>query len=86
MEFKDLVMQRYAAKEFSSERVPEEKIEELVDLIRYAPSALNLQPWRIRILGDRKDREALAPALFGQKHAVACSHLFIFCADTQSTR
>ena len=48
MEFKEIVMQRYAVKKFNGKVVPEEKINELIELVRYAPSALNLQPWRIK--------------------------------------
>jgi nitroreductase len=82
MEFKEIVMQRYATKKFTEKKVPEEKIKELIELIRFAPSALNLQPWRIKVISDQKTREALSPALFGQPHAIACSHLLVFCANT----
>jgi nitroreductase/dihydropteridine reductase len=82
MEFRDVVMERYATKTFTGEKVPEQKIDELIDLIRFAPSALNLQPWRIKVVSDQKTRDALAPALFGQPQAVNCSHLIILCANT----
>lgn len=82
MEFQDVVAERYATKAFTGQQVPEEKIAELIDLIRFAPSALNLQPWRIKVVSDQKTRDALAPALFGQAHAVNCSHLLILCANT----
>lgn len=82
MEYKEVVTKRYAAKAFSGEKVPEEKIDELIDLIRLAPSALNLQPWRIRIVRDQKTRDELSPAMFGQTHAINCSHLLVFCANT----
>ena len=76
MEFKDVVMQTVRDKGVHREKVPEEKIDELIDLIRFAPSALNLQPWRIKVVSDQKTRDALAPALFGQPQAVNCSHLY----------
>jgi nitroreductase / dihydropteridine reductase len=84
MEFKDVVMQRYATKAFTKEKVPEDQINELLDLIRFAPSALNLQPWRIKVVSDQKTRDDLAPAMFGQPQAVNCSHLLVFCADTDT--
>jgi nitroreductase / dihydropteridine reductase len=82
MEFKDIVMQRYATKAFTDQKIPEEKVEELLDFIRFAPSALNLQPWRVKVIGDQKTRDQLAPAMFGQPQAVHCSHLLILCANT----
>jgi nitroreductase / dihydropteridine reductase len=81
MEFEEIVKQRYAAKQFTSIKIPEEQIRKLIELIRLAPSALNLQPWRIKVIGDEKARAALATAVFGQ-HAIACSHLIILCANT----
>jgi len=44
MEFKDVVMKRYATRVFTDQKVPDDKNDELIDLIRFAPSALNLQP------------------------------------------
>jgi nitroreductase / dihydropteridine reductase len=82
MDFKDVVTKRYAAKAFTGDKVPAEKIDELIDLIRVAPSALNLQPWRIRVVSDQKTREELGPAMFGQPHGINCSHLLILCANT----
>lgn len=82
MEFKEIVRQRYATKQFTSAKIPEELIRELLELIRLAPSALNLQPWRIKVISDDETKKALGPAVFGQQHAVACSHLLVFCANT----
>ncbi len=42
MEFKDIVMQRYATKKFDGRKVGDDKIRELIELVRFAPSALNL--------------------------------------------
>ncbi len=84
MEFKEIVTQRYATKQFTSVKIPEERIRELIELIRLAPSALNLQPWRIKVVGDEKTKAALAPAVFGQQHAIVCSHLIILCANTDT--
>jgi nitroreductase len=81
MQFKEIVMQRYAVKKFNGKVVPEEKINELIELVRYAPSALNLQPWRIRVVTDQKLKEELRPAAFDQEQITTCSHLLVFCAD-----
>lgn len=81
MEFKDIVMQRYAVKKFNGKAVPEEKINELIELVRFAPSALDLQPWRIKVISDQKLKEQLRPAAFNQEQITTCSHLLVFCAD-----
>jgi len=82
MEFKDIVMQRYATKKFDGKRIPEGKINEFIELVRFAPSALNLQPWKIKVITDQKIKEQLFPATFNQEQATTCSHLLVFCANT----
>ena len=83
MEFKDVVRHRYATKKFDGKMIPQEKIEELLDIIRFAPSSLNLQPWKIKVISDPKIKEALKPATFGQEQVTTCSHLLVFCANTK---
>lgn len=82
MEFRDIVMQRYATKEFDGRMIPEGKIDELLEIIRFAPSALNLQPWKIKVITDRKLKEELRPASLNQGQVTSCSHLLVFCANT----
>ena len=67
MEFKDIVMQRYATKKFDGRKISEEKIGELLELVRFAPSALNLQPWKIKIVSDQKIKDQLRPATNNQE-------------------
>ena len=82
MEFHDIVMQRYAVKKFDGRLIDEDKISELLELVRFAPSALNLQPWKIKIIRDKKVKEQLRQASNDQAQITTCSHLLVFCADT----
>jgi nitroreductase/dihydropteridine reductase len=82
MEFKDIVMQRYATKKFDGRKVPEAKMKELFELIRFAPSAVNVQPWKIKVVTDQKIKEQLKPAAWDQEQITTCSHLLVFCANT----
>lgn len=79
--FKEIVMQRYATKRFDGRTVHEETIRELLELVRFAPSAINLQPWRIRVVTDPAEKERLQPAAYDQPQVTTCSHLLVFCAD-----
>lgn len=82
MEFKDIVMKRYAVKKFDGRKVPEAKMKELFELIRFAPSALNVQPWKIKVVTDQRVKEQLKPAAWDQEQITTCSHLLVFCANT----
>ena len=81
MEFGKIVMSRYATKKFDGRKIPETQIDELLEMVRFAPSAINLQPWKIKIVTDKNAREQLRPAAFDQEQITSCSHLLIFCAD-----
>jgi nitroreductase len=82
MEFKEIVMSRYATKKFDGRKIPEAKISELLELAQFAPSALNIQPWKIKVITDQKTKEQLRPASWNQEQITTCSHLLVFCANT----
>jgi len=82
MEFKQIVMQRYAARKFDGRRIDDAKVEELLEMIRYACSGLNLQPWKIKVIADQALKDKLVHASHGQQQVSNCSHLLVFCANT----
>ena len=85
MEFQEIVAQRFAAKKFEDKPIPEDKIAQLLELIRLSPSALNLQPWKIKIVSDPKIKEELAKATVNAEMTTTASHILVFCADTDVT-
>ena len=82
MEFSEIVQKRYATKKFSGEQLPEEKINALLEIIRMAASSYGLQPWKIKVISDKETKEKLAPASYNQPQITNCSHLLVFCANT----
>ena len=83
MEFKDIVMQRYATKQFDGRMIDELTLFSLLDLIRFSPSAFNLQPWKIKVITASKIKEKLRPLSNDQPQITSCSHLLVFCANTE---
>jgi nitroreductase / dihydropteridine reductase len=82
MEFKELLTNRYAAKLFQDKAVPDETMRELLEMVRLAPSGLNIQPWRIKMVADADTKARLREAAPDEPQIEACSHLLVFCADT----
>jgi nitroreductase/dihydropteridine reductase len=82
VEFQEIVAQRYATKLFDGRPVPESKVAELLGLVRLAPSGLNVQPWRIKIVSDAATKALLSAATFAEPQIESCSHLLVFCTDT----
>lgn len=81
VDFEDIVKERYATKLFDLSKVPEEKLNRLLEIIRYAPSSFNIQPWNIIVIEDKALKEKLAPASWNQPQIISCSHLLVFCAN-----
>lgn len=81
MEFKELVHERYAARVYEDRKIDDEKIDEILEMIRLSPSALNLQPWKVKVVADDGLKEKLYQNSMDQKHIAVCSHVLVFCAN-----
>ena len=81
MDFEEIVQERYATKMFDERKIPESKVKKLLEMVRYAPSSFNIQPWTIKIVSDQATREKLAPVSWNQPQITSCSHLLVFCAN-----
>jgi len=82
MEFKNILEERFATKKFDGKKIDQDKIEQIMEMIRLSPSALNLQPWKIKIIADEDLKEKLSPASMDQPQIKSCSHLLVFCANS----
>lgn len=80
MEFKELVQKRYSARVYADKKIDDEKIDEILEMIRLSPSGLNLQPWKIKVVVNAELKEKLYQNSMNQKHIASCSHLLVFCA------
>jgi len=82
VEFQEIIKQRYATKLFDGRPVPDAKVAELLELVRWAPSGLNIQPWKIKMVADAATKALLSVATFAEPQIETCSHLLVFCTDT----
>jgi len=82
VEFDEIVMQRYATKLFDGKKIPEEKVNKLLELIRFAPSSFNIQPWKIKVIADAALKQKVQAVAYNQPSITSSSHLLVFCADT----
>lgn len=83
MDFEAIVRQRYACKKFDGKTIPEKKVQALFELVRLAPSSYNLQPWKIKVIGDSETKRKLVPVSGNNESQITtCSHLLVFCAET----
>lgn len=81
MEFKQILTERYATKKFDGRDIGKEKLDAILDMARYTPSAINLQPWKVKVISDKSTKEKLQPLAWNQQQITTCSHLLVFCAN-----
>ncbi len=82
MEFKDVVKNRRSIRQYQPMPVRDATIYELLEIIGMSVSAMNLQPWKIKVVKDQETKDRVFGATFGMKQVKTCSHLLVLCADT----
>lgn len=56
MNFLELVKNRYSCRAYKAKDVEREKIDYIMECVRFAPSAVNKQPWKFRIVETNEER------------------------------
>lgn len=59
MTFLDLVKQRYSCRSYQTKGVEQAKVDYVMECVRFAPSAVNKQPWRFHVITKDDDRKKL---------------------------
>jgi nitroreductase/dihydropteridine reductase len=71
---------RYATKKMSGEAVPQEKVDQIIEAARLAPTSSGLQPFRVIVISDPEMKEKIKPIAYGQTQITDASHLLIFAS------
>jgi nitroreductase len=80
MELLDKLNWRYAAKAMNGEKVSEEKIANIIEAARLAPTSSGLQPFEIIVVKNQEIKEQIRPVAWNQSMITDCSHLLVFAA------
>ena len=59
MDFLELVKRRYSCRNFQPTSIEKEKLDYIIECVRFAPSAVNKQPWVFRIISNKEEKEKL---------------------------
>lgn len=72
---------RYATKKMNpAKKVPQDKIERILEAARLAPTSSGLQPFEIVMVTSEEVRERIKPIAWNQGQITDCSHLLVFAA------
>lgn len=74
---------RYATKKFNStKKIPNKDFDELLEVLRLAPSSYGLQPWKFVVVKNKELRTKLREAAWNQPQITDASNLIVLCART----
>lgn len=71
---------RYATKRMNGQKVPNDKLDTILEAIRLTATSNGLQPFTILVIEDQETRGKLQKAVFNQPQVVEGSHLLVFAA------
>lgn len=80
MELLDKLNWRYAAKAMNGTKVPQQKIDNIIEAISLAPTSSGLQPFEVIVITNQEVKEKIRPISWNQSVVPDCSHLFVFAA------
>ena len=80
MSFLDKLNERYATKAMNGQVVPQEKIDNILEAIRLAPTSSGLQPFEVFVVTNDAIKSNIKEIAWNQSQVTDCSHLFVFAA------
>jgi len=80
MQLLETLKWRYATKKMNGKTVPQEKIDEIVEAARLAPTSSGLQPFKVLVITNPELKAKIQPVAMGQTQVVDSSHLLVFAA------
>lgn len=84
MELEKLIKERRSAKNFmENERISKKELDEIFELVRYAPSCFNLQHTRYIVIADQEKKEKLREVAFKQYKIHTASAAILVLGDRE---
>lgn len=80
MELLDKLNWRYAAKAMNGNKVPQDKIDNIIEAISLSPTSSGLQPFEVIVITNQELKEKIRPVAWNQSVITDCSHLLVFAA------
>jgi nitroreductase len=80
MELLEKLKWRYAAKAMNGKKIPQEKIDNIIEAISLAPTSSGLQPFEVFVITNQQIKDEIRPIAWNQPVVSDCSHLLVFAA------
>lgn len=80
MKLLDALNWRYATKQMTGEKLPQQQVNLILEAARLAPTSAGLQPFHIISISNSALKEQISPIALNQPQIVQSSHLLVFTA------
>lgn len=77
---------RYATKRMNGTKVPQEKVDRILEAIRLAPTSFGLQGFKVIVIEDEALREQIFNGACQQPQIKEASHVLVFAANKKVTQ
>lgn len=78
MELLESLQWRYATKKMNGNKIPQDKLERILEATRLAPSSYGLTPYNVIVVEDQDLKERLVGACYGQTQLKDSSAVLVF--------
>jgi nitroreductase len=78
MELIESLQWRYATKKMNGDKIPQDKLERILEATRLAPSSYGLTPYQVIVVEDQELKEKLVGACYGQTQLRDSSAVLVF--------
>lgn len=86
MEFRELIVRRRSVRAFTSAPIAEEVLASILEAVRSAPTAGNLQAFRVKVVRDEGTKRAVCAAAYNQTFLVQAPVVLAFLTDADSSK
>jgi nitroreductase len=77
----EAIAQRYSVRHYKDQPVEDDKLAEVLEAGRLAPSGCNLQPWKVVVVRDRATIRSMVHAIGGQQFVEQAPVLIVACMN-----
>jgi len=92
MEFNEVLKRRRSIRKFKQTEIPDEKIREILELAQLAPTAGNVQAYKVKIIKSEEGKKKLKDATFTskgkglkQEWVFGAPVILVICADIEAS-
>ena len=76
----DVIRKRYSCRAYQDKPIEREKLEQILEAARLAPSAKNLQDWRFVVVTDKETKRKIAQAANNQTFLQNAGAIIVACS------